>query len=105
MKANVSSPSVVNISDLRSLAEKRVPRMVFDYIDSGADREQTLSQNCSAFNEVYFRPRCAVATPSCDLSIKVIDEQGKEKNLYSRNEEILHFNKFSFCYSLSRIKC
>ncbi len=38
MQANVSSPSVVNISDLRFLAEKRVPRMVFDYIDSGADR-------------------------------------------------------------------
>ena len=75
MKANVSSPSVVNISDLRLLAEKRVPRMVFDYIDSGADREQTLSQNCTAFNEILFRPRCAVATPSCDLGIKVLDQK------------------------------
>ena len=75
MEANVSAPAVVNISDLRLLAEKRVPRMVFDYIDSGADREQTLSQNCSAFNEIYFRPRCAVATPSCDLGIQVLDQK------------------------------
>tara|TARA_B100000029_G_scaffold511922_1_gene607197 strand:+ start:1461 stop:2561 length:1101 start_codon:yes stop_codon:yes gene_type:complete len=51
--------------------------MVFDYIDSGADREQTLLENCSAFNDILFRPRCAVATPSCDLSIKVIDQDFK----------------------------
>ena len=47
--------------------------MVFDYIDSGADREQTLSQNCTAYKEILFRPRCAVATPSCDLAISVLD--------------------------------
>ncbi len=75
MVANVSSPNVVNISDLRLLAKKRLPQMVFDYIDSGADREQTLSQNCSAFQEIYFRPRCAVATPVCDLSISVLKEK------------------------------
>ena len=75
MGGNVSAPSVVNVADLRVLAKNRLPQMVFDYIDSGADREQTLSQNCSAFNEIYFRPRCAVATPSCDLSIKVIDQE------------------------------
>ena len=75
MAANVSSPSVVNISDLRILAKKRLPQMVFDYIDSGADREQTLSENCTAFNEIFFRPRCAVSTPSCDLSISVLDQE------------------------------
>jgi len=75
MGGNVTAPNVVNVADLRLLAKNRLPQMVFDYIDSGADREQTLSQNCSAFNEIYFRPRCAVATPSCDLSIKVIDQE------------------------------
>ncbi len=75
MGGNVAAPNVVNVGDLRSLAKNRLPKMVFDYIDSGADREQTLSQNCTAFNEIYFRPRCAVATPSCDLGISVLDEQ------------------------------
>ncbi len=74
MSANVTAPNVVNVADLRGLAKNRLPQMVFDYIDSGADREQTLLQNCSAFDEIYFRPRCAVATPLCDLSIKVIDQ-------------------------------
>ena len=75
MGANVASTNVVNVSDLRGLAKKRLPRMVFDYIDSGADREQTLSQNCSAFNEIYFRPRCAVAAPSCELGVSVLDQK------------------------------
>ncbi len=77
MVANVSSPSVVNISDLRLLAKRRLPRMVFDYIDSGADREQTLDQNCTAYNEIFFRPKCAVATPSCDLTTTVLGEELK----------------------------
>ncbi len=75
MGGNVGAPSVVNVGDLRVLAKNRLPQMVFDYIDSGADREQTLLQNCTAYNDIYFRPRCAVATPSCDLGIKVIDQK------------------------------
>tara|TARA_B100000700_G_C15007347_1_gene839222 strand:- start:698 stop:1870 length:1173 start_codon:yes stop_codon:yes gene_type:complete len=74
---NVAAPRVVNISDLRKLAKQRLPQMVFDYIDSGADREQTLSQNCSAYSEILFRPRCAVATPDCDLSISVLGQEYK----------------------------
>ena len=50
--ADVSSPGVLNIEDLRSRARNRLPAMVFNYIDSGADREQTLSQNCNAYNEI-----------------------------------------------------
>ncbi len=96
MVANVAAPNVVNISDLRELAKRRLPKMVFDYIDSGADREQTLAQNCSAFNEILFRPRCAVATPSCDLNISVLDEKfelpfilapvGSSRMFYPRGE-------------------
>ena len=73
--ADVSSPGVLNIDDLRSRAKNRLPAMVFNYIDSGADREQTLSQNCNAYNEILFSPRCAVSVPSCDLGISVLDQQ------------------------------
>ena len=53
----------VNIADLRLLAKRRLPRMVFDYIDGGAEREWTLRENMRAFEDVMFRPRSAVATP------------------------------------------
>tara|TARA_Y100001968_G_scaffold50821_2_gene41629 strand:- start:6077 stop:7255 length:1179 start_codon:yes stop_codon:yes gene_type:complete len=72
MGANIASTNVVNVSDLRLLAKRRLPQMVFDYIDSGADREQTLSDNCTAFNEILFRPKCAVSIPSCELDISVM---------------------------------
>ena len=35
---------VVNIADLRRLAERRLPRAVFDYIDGGADAEFTMRE-------------------------------------------------------------
>src|SRR3954470_16381603 len=63
---------VVNIEDLRRLAARRLPRMVFDYVDGGAEREITLRDNCRAFEQVVFRPRCAVVTPASDLRTTVL---------------------------------
>lgn len=62
----------LTISDLRELARRRLPRMVFDYIDGGADAEITLRENCRAFEQVLFRPRCAVATSACALQTTVL---------------------------------
>ena len=42
MPRSVAPPRVLNISDLRRLAQRRLPRVVFDYIDGGADAEVTL---------------------------------------------------------------
>ncbi len=69
---SVASPRVVSIGDLRPLARKRLPRVVFDYIDGGADGEVTLKENCRAFEELSFRPRQAVAVPQSDLATRVL---------------------------------
>ena len=68
----VASPRVVNMADLRCLAERRLPRVVFDYVDGGAEGEITLRENCRAFEEVTFRPRNAVAISGCNLRTKVL---------------------------------
>ena len=68
----VRSPHAVNIADLRSLARRRLPRLVFDYIEGGAEAEATLRDNSQAFDEIRFRPRLAVATPDCDLRTTVL---------------------------------
>lgn len=62
----------VNIVDLRDLARHRVPRIVFNYIDGGAEGEWTLRANRRAFDAVTFRPRQAVAAPVCDLRTCVL---------------------------------
>src|SRR5687768_11733302 len=88
----------VNISDLRLLAKRRLPRVVFDYIDGGADSEVTLRENCRVFEDVTFRPRNAVATPECDLRTTVLGATldlpfllapvGSTRLFYPRGEEV-----------------
>jgi isopentenyl diphosphate isomerase/L-lactate dehydrogenase-like FMN-dependent dehydrogenase len=68
----LSSSQVVNIADLRRLAKRRLPRMVFDYIDGGADAEITLRENSRVFEDVTFRPQCAVALDACALQTSVL---------------------------------
>jgi len=63
---------VVNIADLRQIAQRRVPRAVFDYLDGGAEGEVTLRENCRAFEAITFRPRHAVAVSECDLRTRVL---------------------------------
>jgi len=62
----------VSFEDLRELARCRVPRIVFNYIDGGADAEWTLRENRRAFDTLTFRPRQAVALPVCDLRTRVL---------------------------------
>lgn len=64
---------VINIEDLRRIARRRLPRVIFDYLDGGADGEVSLRENCRVFDEVVFRPRQAVSLPSCQLSTRVLD--------------------------------
>lgn len=70
--AKLSSSRVVNIADLRRIAERRVPRVVFDYLDGGADREITLRENCRAFESVIFRPKQAVKIAQLELNTSVL---------------------------------
>ena len=69
---SLAAPKVVNVKDLRRLARARLPDAVFDYLDGAADDEVTLLDSEKAFQEVLFKPRFAVATPSCDLSVTVL---------------------------------
>jgi isopentenyl diphosphate isomerase/L-lactate dehydrogenase-like FMN-dependent dehydrogenase len=71
----VSSPRVVNIEDLRQLARRRLPKVVFDYLDGGAEGEVTLRHNRQAFDAVTFRPRHAVSLPGVDLRTTVLGHE------------------------------
>ena len=51
---------ITTIEDLRVLAQKRVPRMFYDYADSGSWTESTYRANESDFERIKFRQRVAV---------------------------------------------
>ncbi|HEY5426888.1 MAG TPA: alpha-hydroxy acid oxidase, partial [Candidatus Tumulicola sp.] len=67
-----SNLRATNVEDLRRLAKRRLPRVVFDYIDGGADAEVTMRENCRVFESVTFRPRHAVASAPCALRTTVL---------------------------------
>jgi isopentenyl diphosphate isomerase/L-lactate dehydrogenase-like FMN-dependent dehydrogenase len=50
----------VNVRDVRELARRRLPRMIFDMIDGGAEDEVTMRANEAAFAEIKFRPQTLV---------------------------------------------
>ena len=51
---------ITNIEDLRVLAQRRVPRMFYDYADSGSWTESTYRANESDFQKIKLRQRVAV---------------------------------------------
>ncbi len=53
-------PVITHIEDLRVLAQKRVPRMFYDYADSGSWTESTYRANQADFQTIKFRQRVAV---------------------------------------------
>ncbi len=46
-----------SVNDYRQLAERRLPRQLFDYIDGGAYQEITLQENINAFTKIYLKQR------------------------------------------------
>lgn len=70
--SSVASPRTVCIADLRTIAQRRIPRAVFDYLDGGAEGEVTLRENCRVYDDVTFRPRHAVAFADCNLCTRVL---------------------------------
>jgi L-lactate dehydrogenase (cytochrome) len=93
----LSTDRDVSIADLRRAARRRLPRVVFDYIDGGADAEVTLRENCRAFEDIALRPRSAVANPPADLRTTVLNTPlelpfvlapiGSTRLFYPRGEE------------------
>ncbi|MFV2051569.1 alpha-hydroxy acid oxidase [Aliiroseovarius sp. YM-037] len=53
-------PVITNIDDLKRLYKRRVPKMFYDYAETGSWSEQTFRENTSDFDKLYFRQRVAV---------------------------------------------
>jgi L-lactate dehydrogenase (cytochrome) len=65
---------VACIEDLRSLARRRVPRMFFDFVDSGAYAEATLAANRRDLDALALRQRVLVDVSARDLTTTLMGE-------------------------------
>lgn len=65
------SATIVTVEDLRRLARRRLPRMLFDYIEGGAETEASVRANLKAFADVMLRPQVLVDVSSRSLAANV----------------------------------
>ncbi len=66
-------PVITTIEDLRRIAKKRVPRMFYDYADSGSWTESTYRANEDDFKGIKFRQRVAVNMENRNTATRMID--------------------------------
>lgn len=67
-----SLPAVNTVDDLRRQARRRLPRMIFEFVDGGADGELTLRANRDALDAVRFDPRYLSDVAGRDTSTTVL---------------------------------
>jgi len=68
---------ITTIEDLRVLAKKRVPRMFYDYADSGSWTESTYRANESDFQKIKLRQRVAVNMEGRSTTSKLVGIEAK----------------------------
>ena len=63
---------ILEIKDLEKLAKKRVPKMFFDYVNSGSWTETTYNENVSDYSKIKLRQRVAVDMTNRKLNTKLV---------------------------------
>lgn len=74
---SVPMTTITTIEDLRVLAERRVPRMFYDYADSGSWTEGTYRANSDDFKKIKLRQRVAVNMEGRSLATPMVGQTAK----------------------------
>lgn len=67
--------SLVSVEDVRQRARTRLPRMVFDFVDGGAEDEETVRANRAAFSHLALRSRVLAGVAQRQLSTTVAGQE------------------------------
>lgn len=62
------------IDDLKKIYHRRVPKMFYDYCETGSWSEQTFQENTSDFNDLYFRQRVAIDMTNRTTATKMLGQ-------------------------------
>ena len=71
------APVITCIEDLRVLAERRIPRMFYDYADAGSWTESTYRANESDFQPIKLRQRVAVNMENRSTAVTMAGQAAK----------------------------
>ena len=64
-----------NFNDFRTLAKRRIPGPIFNYIDGAADDEKTYNRNTKSFDECDLVPNILRGTETIDMSVTVMGQK------------------------------
>ncbi|NQZ63804.1 alpha-hydroxy-acid oxidizing protein, partial [Crocosphaera sp.] len=64
-----------NFQDFRTLAKRRLPGPIFNYIDGAADDEQTYRRNTEAYGDCDLIPNVLVGVENVDMSVEVMGQK------------------------------
>ena len=67
-------PVITEIEDLKRLYKRRVPKMFYDYAETGSWTQQTFNDNCSDFDEIRLRQRIAVDMAGRSTASKMVGQ-------------------------------
>ena len=67
-------PVITCIDDLKKIYRRRVPKMFYDYAESGSYTEQTFRENSSDFNKIRLRQKVAVDMSGRTTASKMIGQ-------------------------------
>jgi L-lactate dehydrogenase (cytochrome) len=73
----MAPPIITCVEDLRALAQRRVPKMFYDYADSGAWSESTYRANETDFRRIHLRQRVAVDMSNRTLASSMIGQPSR----------------------------
>jgi L-lactate dehydrogenase (cytochrome) len=68
-------PIAASVSDFRTLAEKRLPKVLFDYVDGGSFDEATLAANLADLRRIGLRQKVMTDVSKIDMSTTIFGRQ------------------------------
>ena len=72
---SVSPFPLTSVSDYRLMAQKRLPRQLFDFLDGGAFDEVTIRRNREDFQEIQFRRRVLKEVSNINTTIEILGQK------------------------------
>jgi L-lactate dehydrogenase (cytochrome) len=68
----VTSKTFYSVSQARDLAQRVLPKVIFDYIEGGADEEITMLNNRKAFQKIFFKPKMVQGSFTPELETELL---------------------------------
>lgn len=72
---NILSRKLINVEDYRRQAKRTLPRIIFDYLEGGAEDERGLNHNRTIFDQFRLKPKRLVDISQRDISCKLFNKK------------------------------